>query len=70
MVVSLTYATTLRAEPTAQDNIKQAIQAGQLEQAFKLLQQERQIAPKDVQLRFLEGVIQAQQGQTDKAMME
>ena len=68
MVVSLTYATTLRAEPTAQDNIKQAIQAGQLEQAFKLLQQERQIAPKDVQLRFLEGVIQAQQGQTDKAI--
>jgi tetratricopeptide (TPR) repeat protein len=68
MVLGLTFSTALRAEPTAQDNIKQAIKSGQLEQAVKLLQQERQIAPKDEQLRFLEGVIQAQQGQTDKAI--
>jgi len=56
------------AAPSPQDNIKQAIQTGQLEQALNLLQQERQNAPKDVQLRFMEGVIQAQQGQTDKAI--
>ncbi|WP_158270556.1 tetratricopeptide repeat protein [Limnohabitans sp. Jir72] len=68
MVLGLACSSALRAEPTPQDNIKQAIQAGQLEQALKLLQQERQIAPKDVPLRFLEGVIQAQQGQTDKAI--
>lgn len=57
-----------QAAPSPQDSIKQAIQAGQLDQALKLVQQERQTAPKDVQLRFLEGVIQAQQGQTDKAI--
>ncbi|MGV1044522.1 L,D-transpeptidase Cds6 family protein [Limnohabitans sp.] len=56
------------AAPSPQDSIKQAIQAGQLDQALKLLQQERQTSPKDVQLRFMEGVIQAQQGQTDKAI--
>jgi tetratricopeptide (TPR) repeat protein len=68
MAWSLTGAVAVQAAPTPQDNIKQAIQAGQLEQALKLLQQERQNAPKDVQLRFMEGVIQAQQGQTDKAI--
>ena len=67
-VAGLTCAANSQAAPTPQDNIKQAIQAGQLEQALKLLQQERQMAPKDVQLRFMEGVIQAQQGQTDKAI--
>lgn len=69
MILGMTCAANIQASPTSpQDNIKQAIQAGQLEQALKLLQQERQVAPKDVQLRFLEGVIQAQQGQTDKAI--
>lgn len=68
MALGLTGAMTAHAAATSQDNIKQAIQAGQLEQALKILQQERQNAPKDVQLRFLEGVIQAQQGQTDKAI--
>ena len=68
MFLGMAFVVNTQAETTVQDNIKQAIQAGQLEQALKLLQQERQIAPKDVQLRFMEGVIQAQQGQTDKAI--
>ena len=50
------------------DAIRQALQSGQLEQAAKLVQQEKQNSPRDVQIRFLEGVIQAQQGQTDKAI--
>lgn len=50
------------------DAIRQALQAGQLELASKLVQQERQNAPRDVQIRFLEGVILAQQGQADKAI--
>ena len=48
--------------------IRQALQAGQLDQAARLVQQEKQGNPKDVQIRFLEGVVQAQQGQTDKAI--
>lgn len=68
--IALGWMATASAQsaPSAQDSIKQAIQSGQLEQALKIVQQERQNAPKDVQLRFLEGVIQAQQGQTDKAI--
>lgn len=50
------------------DNLKQLIQSGQLDQAYKLVQQERQNAPKDVQLQFLEAVILAQQGQHDRAI--
>jgi tetratricopeptide (TPR) repeat protein len=68
VALGLTGALTAQAALSPQDSIKQAIQTGQLEQALKLVQQERQAAPKDVQLRFLEGVIQAQQGQTDKAI--
>lgn len=52
----------------AQEAIKKALQSGQLDQAAKLVQQERERAPKDVQMRFMEGVIQAQQGQTEKAI--
>lgn len=54
------------ASPT--ESIRQALQTGQLEQAFKLLQQERQNSPHSTELRFLEGVVLAQQGQTDKAI--
>jgi tetratricopeptide (TPR) repeat protein len=50
------------------DAIKQSIQTGQLDQAIKLVQQERQTAPKDVQLQFLEGVILAQQGKHSNAI--
>ncbi len=50
------------------DNIKQLIQTGQLDPAYKAVQQERQTAPKDVQLQFLEAVILAQQGQHDRAI--
>lgn len=52
----------------AADNLKQLIQSGQLDQAYKTVQQERQAAPKDVQLQFLEAVILAQQGQHDRAI--
>ncbi len=68
VALGLTSTTAAQAALSPQDNIKQAIQSGQLEQALKLVQQEKQNAPKDVQLRFMEGVIQAQQGQTDKAI--
>jgi tetratricopeptide (TPR) repeat protein len=53
---------------SALDSIKQSIQSGQLDQAFKLVQQERQVSPKDVQVQFLEAVILAQQGQHDRAI--
>ena len=66
--LGLTSALTVQAATPPQDSIKQAIQSGQLDQALKLVQQEKLNAPKDAQLRFLEGVIQAQQGQTDKAI--
>ncbi len=50
------------------DAIKKALQTGQLDQAQKLVAQARDLAPKEVQWQFMEGVIQAQQGQTDKAI--
>jgi tetratricopeptide (TPR) repeat protein len=68
LALGLAGSTIAHASSTSQDTIKQAIQAGQLDQALKLVIQERQNAPKDAQLRFMEGVIQAQQGQTDKAI--
>lgn len=68
LTLGMSGAIAAHATAAAQDNIKQAIQAGQLDQALKLVTQERLNAPKDVQLRFMEGVIQAQQGQTDKAI--
>lgn len=54
--------------PSAEDTIKKAIQNAQFDQALKLVQQERQNAPLEVQWQFMEGVIQAQQGQVDKAI--
>jgi Flp pilus assembly protein TadD len=57
-----------QASSTAHDSIKLAIQSGQLDQALKLVLQERQRAPNDLQLQLMEGVIQAQQGQVDKAI--
>jgi tetratricopeptide (TPR) repeat protein len=50
------------------DAIRQALAAGQFEQASKLVQQEKQRQPQDPETRFLEGVVQAQLGQTDKAI--
>jgi tetratricopeptide (TPR) repeat protein len=50
------------------DAIKQSIQSGQLDQALRSVQQERQTSPKDVQVQFLEAVILAQQGQHDRAI--
>jgi tetratricopeptide (TPR) repeat protein len=66
--LGLMGAPLVQAALPAQDTIKQAIQSGQLEQALKLVQQERQSHPKEVQFQFMEGVIQAQQGQSDKAI--
>ena len=53
---------------SATEAIRQALQNGQLDQAARLVQQEKQANPKDVQIRFLEGVVQAQQGQTERAI--
>jgi hypothetical protein len=50
------------------DSIKQSIQSGQLDQALRSVQQERQASPKDVQVQFLEAVILAQQGLHDRAI--
>ncbi len=68
LALALSSNTLAQASSTAHDSIKQAIQSGQLDQALKLVLQERQNAPNDVQLRLMEGVIQAQQGQVDKAI--
>jgi tetratricopeptide (TPR) repeat protein len=62
---SITLAQTPSA---AEEAIKKAIQAGQLDQARQLVLKERKNAPQAVQWRFMEGVIQAQQGQIDKAI--
>ncbi|MBP8150314.1 MAG: tetratricopeptide repeat protein, partial [Limnohabitans sp.] len=68
IVAALCSTAMAQTTPNAQDAIKKALQAGQLDLAAKLVQQERERSPKDVQMRFMEGVIQAQQGQTDKAI--
>ena len=54
--------------PASVEAITAALQAGQSEQARKLLGPLRQNSPQDVQLQFLEGVLLAQQGQLDKAI--
>lgn len=54
--------------PASVEAITAALQAGQSEQARKLLMPLRQNSPQDVQLQFLEGVLLAQQGQLDKAI--
>ncbi len=63
-----TSAAWAQSNAAAEEAIKKAIQAGQLEQARQLVQKERKKAPQTVQWRFMEGVIQAQQGQIDKAI--
>ena len=68
MVAALCSTVMAQSTPNAQESIKKALQAGQLDLAAKLVQQARERSPKDVQMRFMEGVIQAQQGQTDKAI--
>ncbi len=68
LALALASNTFAQASSTAHDSIKQAIQSGQLDQALKLVLQERQRAPNDLQLQLMEGVIQAQQGQVDKAI--
>lgn len=63
-----TSAALAQSTTAAEEAIKKAIQAGQLDQARQLVQKERKNAPQAVQWRFMEGVIQAQQGQIDKAI--
>lgn len=65
---SCCQASMAQTAASAQEAIKKALQSGQLDQAAKLVQQERERSPKDIQMRFMEGVVQAQQGQTDKAI--
>lgn len=61
-------ATMAQSPSAAEEAIKKAIQGGQLDQARRLVQIERKNAPQAVQWRFMEGVVQAQQGQIDKAI--
>lgn len=56
------------APASAREDIAVALRAGHLELASKLLLAERQRQPKNVDLWFLQGVVQAQSGQTDKAI--
>ncbi len=67
-VVALGLASGHALGSSPAEGIRQALVSGQLEQAAKLVLQEKQRQPQDTEIRFLEGVIQAQQGQTDKAI--
>ncbi len=67
-VVALGLASGHALGSSPAEGIRQAVVSGQLEQAAKLVLQEKQRQPQDTEIRFLEGVIQAQQGQTDKAI--
>lgn len=68
LAAALGIATGHAMATSPTDAIRQALQAGQLDQASKLVQQEKQASPRDPQIRFFEGVVLAQQGQTDKAI--
>lgn len=50
------------------ESIRKALENGQLDAAVRLVQQEKSQKPNDPQIRFFEGVVLAQQGQTDKAI--
>lgn len=65
-VLGLLTTDVLASSPA--EGIRHALVSGQLDQASKLLLQEKQRQPLDTDMRFLEGVIQAQQGHTDKAI--
>ena len=62
----MTGSGTAQASP--QEEIIKSLRTGQLTQAAKLIATERKNNPKDVDTWFLEGVVQAQSGQTDKAI--
>ncbi len=68
VLIGWSLATLAQTPTAAEEAIKKAIQAGQLDQARQLVLNERKNAPQAVQWRFMEGVIQAQQGQIDKAI--
>lgn len=67
-LIGVTSATWAQAPTAAEEAIKKALQGGQLDRARQLVQAERKNAPQAVQWRFMEGVVQAQQGQIDKAI--
>jgi tetratricopeptide (TPR) repeat protein len=68
VLIGWSSASLAQTPSAAEETIKKAIQAGQLDQARQLVIKERKNAPQAVQWRFMEGVIQAQQGQIDKAI--
>jgi tetratricopeptide (TPR) repeat protein len=68
VLIGWSSASLAQTPSAAEEAIKKAIQAGQLDQARQLVQKERKNAPQAVQWLFMEGVIQAQQGQIDKAI--
>jgi len=67
-LIGVTSATLAQNPTAAEEAIKKALQGGQLDRARQLVLAERKNAPQAVQWRFMEGVIQAQQGQIDKAI--
>lgn len=62
------FALTSTGHAAARDEIVKNLREGQLVQAAKLVAAERKSNPKDVDTWFLEGVVQAQSGQTEKAI--
>lgn len=65
---TLLVATSFICQASPQQEIVKSLREGQLSQAAKLVAAERKSNPKDVDTWFLEGVVQAQSGQTDKAI--
>ncbi len=64
----LLSAAAAESKSREQDQIRLALQAGQISESAKLLKSELQRQPQDVNLRLLEGLLQAQSGQKDKAI--
>jgi len=66
----LVQATAVPSSPPADavEAATQALQAGMAEQAQQLVTRLRKQAPEDARVRFLQGVLQAQQGRTDQAI--
>ncbi|WP_341686607.1 tetratricopeptide repeat protein [Limnohabitans sp.] len=68
IIGALLVGLSCASHASPQQEIANHLREGQLGQAAKLVAAERKTNPKDVDIWFLEGVVQAQSGQTDKAV--
>lgn len=68
IIGALLVGLSCASHASPQQEIANHLREGQLGQAAKLVAAERKNNPKDVDIWFLEGVVQAQSGQTDKAV--